>query len=71
LLQTSIGLGLGLTAAFFAARALRTQLYGIDKPDPMVLVAAVLALLASAAAAGVVPARRAARVNPASALRAK
>jgi predicted permease len=71
LVQTSVGLGLGLMAALVAGRALRSQLYGIEGPDAIVLAAAVLVLLASAAAAGVVPARRAASVNPATALRAK
>jgi predicted permease len=69
LTQTCVGLVLGLLGAYFAGRALSTQLYGIGGLDPKVFAGAILALVVSAAVAAAFPARRAASVNPASALR--
>jgi predicted permease len=69
LVQTGIGLALGLGGAYFAGRALSTQLYGIGGLDPTVFLGATLALIVSALLAAAVPARRAASVNPATALR--
>jgi putative ABC transport system permease protein len=66
---TGGGLALGLLVALASTQALESQLYGVSATDPWTF-AAVLALLAvSAAAASVVPARRAARVDPVVALR--
>jgi putative ABC transport system permease protein len=47
----------------------RSQLYGITPADPITLVGAALALASVAALAGLIPALRAARVNPITALR--
>ena len=69
LAQTGIGLLLGLPLALLATHALASQLYGIGPRDPLVFGAVTLVLLASAALAAIVPARRAANVDPASALR--
>lgn len=64
-----LGLAIGLAGALVLGRLLRTQLYGVDVFDPLT-VAAVLALLGvSAVAASLVPARRAARVEPGKTLR--
>jgi predicted permease len=64
LLLVGIGLVLGIAAAVGLSRALASELYGVSALDPAVL-AGVVALLASAAlVACVVPARRAARVDP-------
>ena len=49
---------------------LRTQLYGITPTDPLTLVAVPVTLVAVAALAALIPARRAMRVAPATALRA-
>ncbi|HET9767315.1 MAG TPA: ABC transporter permease, partial [Thermoanaerobaculia bacterium] len=63
------GLVLGLAAAVVLARVLAGRLFGVSAHDPATF-ASVAALLALAAlAAGYVPARRAARVAPASSLR--
>lgn len=65
----AIGLVLGLIGSWFATRALESLLFGLDPMDPIAVVTAVGTLLAVAAIAGWVPARRAARVEPVEALR--
>jgi putative ABC transport system permease protein len=64
------GLILGLPAAVAAARLLRTLLFGVTPIDPVSFGAAVAILCGVALAACAIPARRALRVDPASALRA-
>ncbi|MEX2178749.1 MAG: ABC transporter permease [Gemmatimonadaceae bacterium] len=68
---TAIGIvgGLGLFA--LVARFLRSFLFGVAPTDPVALVGAALTLIVVAAVASWVPARRAARVDPANALRAE
>jgi predicted permease len=63
------GLLLGLAAALASARALRGLLYGIAPHDPATFSAVCLVLLAAATLAALGPARRAARLDPASVLR--
>lgn len=64
----AIGLLLGTAGAFSIRGALESQLYGVGAMDPLVLVsvAAILGLVALAACAA--PARRAARIDPLTAL---
>ena len=69
--QTAIGLAIGLPIALLASRALAAQLYGITPRDPMVIATALGVLLASAAVAGFIPARRAASIDPIRALRSE
>jgi hypothetical protein len=69
LLLASIGVAVGLPAAFAAGRLIRSQLYGLAPHDPPTLAAAVVLLLAVAAVAAWIPARRAAKVDPMDALR--
>jgi putative ABC transport system permease protein len=69
LLMAGIGLALGLFAAFLAARALRGLLFGIGPLDPVTFLAAPLVLLATAFVAAWLPARRATRIDPLTALR--
>jgi len=64
-----IGAALGVPAALAAARLVASQLFGISAADPGAIVAATLALLAVAAMAGYLPARRATRVDPLVALK--
>jgi putative ABC transport system permease protein len=64
-----IGCGLGAVAAIFATRLLRTLLFEVDPLDPAVIVIAALSILALALAASLVPARRAAAIEPMQALR--
>jgi predicted permease len=63
-----IGLAAGIAIALSVTRFAESQLYGVKPRDAVVVVAAALALAATAFAAGYVPARRAARVNPLDAL---
>jgi predicted permease len=64
-----VGLGTGVPAAFLLARYTESQLFGVKANDPIVIVGAAMALAATAALAAYLPARRASRVNPISALR--
>jgi len=66
---TTAGLGLGLIAAFAATRFLTFLLYGISPLDPVTFVLIPMILLAVGLGAAALPARRAARVQPAEALR--
>ena len=66
-----LGVGLGLVGALAATRALRSLLYGVSPGDPVTLAVGVMVLLAVAATAAVVPARRVARLDPVQALRAE
>jgi len=63
------GCVIGAIAAVFATRLLRSLLFQVDSLDPIVLVPAAVAILALALAASVIPARRAASVEPMEALR--
>ena len=69
LAQTGIGLVIGLPLAALAAGTLASQLFGITPRDPVVFMKAALVLVSSAAVAAVVPARRAAAIDPARALK--
>lgn len=63
------GVGLGLAAARLLSRALGGLLYGVPPDDPTTFLAVALLLTAIALLACYGPARRAARVDPVSALR--
>jgi len=69
LLLTLFGLAVGLPAAFAAGRVIRSQLYGVTPYDPLAIAGAVAALIAVAVIAAWLPARRAAEVDPMTALR--
>jgi hypothetical protein len=67
--QVGIGLALGVPAAIGAGRLMKDQLFGVKPWDPVMLVFATLLLALAAALASVIPARRAAGVEPMVALR--
>ena len=66
---TAIGLGIGLCAAFAAARMLAPLLYGIGANDPATMLAVAFGLASIALLACYLPARKAMRVEPSVALR--
>jgi predicted permease len=63
------GAAAGVAAAVAVGRALSSQLFGVEPSDPAVLAAATLTLIVVAFAAAYLPARRAARLDPLTALR--
>jgi putative ABC transport system permease protein len=65
------GLALGLAGASALSRSLVSVLYGVQAGDPFTLVVVSLALLGAGTSAAYVPARRAARVDPMTALRSE
>jgi putative ABC transport system permease protein len=67
----AVGVLAGSLGAWGASRVLKSQLYGVAPTDPVTFVAAAALLMAVAAAAAWLPARRATRVDPMVALRAE
>jgi predicted permease len=65
----ALGAGAGLGIAFFASRALASFLYGTSPRDPWVLAGSVGALIVIAGAASLLPALRAALIEPMTAIR--
>lgn len=66
---TVIGCVVGWALAFASTRLLSGMLYGVSPSDPLTLVSVVLVVLFVAAAASLVPAVRAARLDPMHVLR--
>jgi putative ABC transport system permease protein len=66
---SAAGIVVGLTAALALGRFIQGQLFGVTLFDPVTLGSVALALAASAALASFLPARRATKFDPASALR--
>jgi predicted permease len=66
---TLFGIVIGVAGAFASTRAVRSQLFGLEGFDPLLLGAAILVLASVAMMAGAVPAIRAARIQPLVALR--
>ncbi len=67
----ALGLAVGVGLAAISSRVLEAWLYGVSALDPVAFGVAPLVLLLVAAAACLVPARRATRVDPVEALRAE
>jgi ABC-type lipoprotein release transport system permease subunit len=65
------GCSIGAIAAVFATRLMRSMLFQVDPLDPTVIVLAAISIFLLALAASVVPARRAASIEPMQALRAE
>jgi predicted permease len=65
----SLGLIIGLVLSLATTRLLSNMLFGLTAADPLTIALSTLLLLAVAAVAGYLPARRAARVEPLVALR--
>ncbi len=69
LMLVGIGILIGLPAALAVTRLLKSQLYGMAPYDPMTIALATLGIIAIAGLSGYLPARRATRVDPLTALR--
>ncbi len=64
MLLVAIGVVIGIAASLAAGRLVASQLFGLEPTDPPTMAAAMFVMLAVSAAAGYLPARRAARVDP-------
>jgi predicted permease len=69
LILLSIGLAVGIPTAIGLGRYVSSQLYGIEPNDPWIAGSTVALLALVSAAAGMIPARRASRIDPILALR--
>jgi len=67
--QVAIGLAVGLVLALIAGRLMANQLFEVKGHDPVALAGAALLLALFALVAGLIPAQRAASIDPVSALR--
>jgi macrolide transport system ATP-binding/permease protein len=68
-LQTGLGLVIGIPVALLSVRFVKTQLYEIKSADWHVTLGAIVTLAIAACVAGIIPARRAASIDPVQALR--
>ncbi len=66
---TVLGALVGVAGALAIARVMRAMLFGVSPTDPLVLGGVLLVLFAATLLASIVPARRAARVDPVEAMR--
>jgi len=69
MLQAVAGLAIGIPVAIFCVRYIKSQLYEITSVNVPVMTIAIGVLALAAAIAGIIPARRAASIDPARALR--
>jgi ABC-type antimicrobial peptide transport system permease subunit len=67
--QTVLGLAIGVPVALLCVRFVKAQLYEITHVDATVMAGAIVTLAVAAGIAGLIPARRAASIDPAKALR--
>ena len=65
----ALGVAIGLPGGYGLGRLVESQLFGLTARDPLTFAVATVALVATAFVAGLVPAARAARVDPMMALR--
>jgi putative ABC transport system permease protein len=67
--SVAAGIATGLIAAAALTRFVESTLFGVSKRDPWTIAVAAILLLVTAAVAAFVPARRASRTDPMTALR--
>ena len=65
----AVGVVIGIVAAVWSGRLVASFLFGLDPVEPSIIAYASATLIVVALIAGLVPALRAARVNPTAALR--
>jgi macrolide transport system ATP-binding/permease protein len=70
-IQTVLGLAIGVPVALLSVRFVKSQLYEITNADSQVMVVAIAILALAACVAGIIPARRAASIDPVQALRSE
>jgi macrolide transport system ATP-binding/permease protein len=68
-LQTAVGLMIGIPVALLCVRFVKAQLYEITSADARVMAGTILILAIAAWVAAIIPARRGASINPVQALR--
>jgi len=71
MIQTALGLAIGIPVALLSVRFVKTQLYEITNANASVMLGAIVTLAVAACVAGIIPARRAASIDPVLALRAE
>jgi ABC-type antimicrobial peptide transport system permease subunit len=71
LLQMAVALAIGIPVTIAAGRAMAAQLFGVKPYDPRILLLATAALVGAAFLAAVIPAGRAATLDPIRALRSE
>jgi macrolide transport system ATP-binding/permease protein len=69
MVQAAVGLAIGIPVAVFCVRYVKSQLFEITRVNVPVMAVAIGVLLLAAAIAGIIPARRAASIDPVQALR--
>jgi predicted permease len=69
MIQTVLGIAIGIPVALLCVRFVKSQLYEITNADASVMMSAIVTLAAAACIAAIIPARRAASINPVQALR--
>ena len=70
-LLLSLGLASGVVASWFATRAIQTFLFGVGRHDPITILSICALLALSGLIAAIIPARRAAFIDPMQSLRAE
>jgi predicted permease len=69
MLQAIVGLAIGIPVAIFCVRYVKSQLYEVTRVNVPVMIIAIGVLALAAAIAGIIPAQRAASIDPVRALR--
>jgi macrolide transport system ATP-binding/permease protein len=69
--QIVLGLAIGIPVALVCVRFVKAQLYEITSVDPNIVLGAIATVTVAACVAGIIPARRAASIDPVKALRSE